>query len=335
MILKKFFIFSLLLFLAIGCSHDPLKVDISDIKVDVGFTHLDSMLYNTPSDNLIELRTKLSSQISEIFDYQIGYCMQIGKVEDTAFVTSIIQYRNDPFIQGLEKEIAKEFGNLSNEKEQLLLAFRHLKAHFPDGKIPNQIVFQNSLFNSSAFCTEKEIGVGLEQYLGEKSPSVKQLPSEPFYDWIKKGFDRKYLVRDAMLSWVLTHIVPDVKGNLAEEMINYGKAIYITEATMPTVAKNIIVRYSEADLKWAKDNEYSFWKYLVDEKMLFKTDERNLQNMLSEGPFTSGLPEKGPDRLGQYLGWRIVKNYMETTETTFEELLSRSYNEILQTYEPD
>lgn len=334
MILKKKLIFSLILTIAIGCGRDPLKVDITDAKVDIGFTHLDSILYNAPSNELIQIRKTLSEQIAEIFDYQIGYCMQIGKVDDTAFVNSLLQYRNDAFIQELEKEIAKEFSNLTSEKEQLILAFRHLKAHFPKVKIPSQIVFQNSLFNSSAFCTEKEIGIGLEQYLGEKSPSVQKLPSE-FYDWIKKGFDRTYLVRDAILSWVLTHVVSDVKGNLAEEIINYGKAIYITEATMPNAAKHVIIRYSEADLKWAKDNEYSFWKYLVDEKMLFKTDDRNIQNMLSEGPFTAGLPEKGPDRLGQYLGWQIVKNYMESTEVTFEELLSISYNEILQTYEPD
>lgn len=334
MILKNIFIVSLMFFIATACKRNPLDADISNTNVSIDFTNLDSLLYRTPPGDLIGLRTTLSSTISEIFDYQIGYCMRIGKVDDTAFVNSIIQYRADKTIQQLEAEIAKEFNNLSGQKNNLTTAFRHLKTHLPSASLPKQIVFQNSLFNSSAFCTEKEIGIGLEQYLGENSPTVKSLPSEPFYDWIKKGYDRTFMERDAVLSWILTHILPETKGNLAEEIIYHGKAIYMTEAAMPNVSKNIIIRYSEENFKWAKENEYKFWKYLVDENLLFKTDERNSKNMLGEGPFTAGLPEKGPDRLGQYLGWIMVKNYMENSKTTFEELIHIPYNEILQTYKP-
>lgn len=334
MTLKNIFIFSLVFLAIMSCKRNPFKVDISNTNVSIEFTHLDSLLYNTPADELPELRKELSLTVSEIFDYQIGYCMRIGRVHDTAFVNSILQYRSDTTIQQLEREISKEFPDLSESKKKLTEAFRYLKAHFPQAALPDQVVFQNSLFNSSAFCTEKEIGIGLEQYLGENSPTVKSLPSEPFYDWIKKGYNRAFLERDAVLSWVLTHVLPETKGNLAEEIIYYGKALYITEASMPQAQKHIIIRYSEEDLKWAKNNEYSFWKYLVDENLLFKTDERNTKNMLYEGPFTAGLPEKGPDRLGQHLGWQIVKNYMENSKTTFEELINTPYNEILQSYKP-
>jgi hypothetical protein len=334
MTFKNFFLVSIVFLIVVGCKRNPLDIDVSNTDVSIDFVHMDSMLFNTPVEDLPKLRNNLSSSISEIFDYQIGYCMRIGKVHDTAFVNSIIQYRSDQTIQQLEAEIAKEFSNLSERKKNLITAFRYLKSHFPNVSIPSHIVFQNSLFNSSAFCTEKEIGIGLDQYLGENSPIVKSLPSEPFYDWIKKGYDRTYMERDAVLSWILTHVLPETKGNLAEEIIYHGKAIYITEAAMPQVSKNIIIRYSAENLKWAKENEYKFWKYLVDENLLFKIDERNSKNMLGEGPFTSGLPEKGPDRLGQYLGWVIVKNYMENSKTTFEELINTPYNEILQTYEP-
>ncbi|MCO5259274.1 MAG: hypothetical protein M9916_03940 [Crocinitomicaceae bacterium] len=301
----------------------------------MAFIHLDSLLFNTPKNDLINLRHQLSAAIPEIFDYQIGYCMRIGKVVDTAFVNSITQYREDPMIQKLEAEIAQKFTNLSNYKETITVGLKRLKAIVPNAKIPSHIVFQNSLFSSSAFCTEKEIGVGLDQYLGKDSPIIKQLPPEPFYDWIKEGYDQQYLERDAILSWILTHILPETKGNLAELMIYHGKAIYLTEACLSEKDKNIIIRYSKEDLKWAKENEYSLWKYLVDEKLLFKVDDLNSMNLLQEGPFTSGLPEKGPDRLGQYLGWIMVKNYMENTKTSFTDLITTPYNEILQNYKPN
>jgi hypothetical protein len=329
-----FFIVSLLILTTFSCKRNPLDVDTSDVKLEIQYINLDSLLFNTSTDKLIDLRQQMGQKIPELFDYQIGYCMRIGKVVDTAFVNSIVQYRQDTMIQKLEKEIAQKFSNLSPQKINLTIAFKRLKAHINTAKIPTSIVFQNSLFTSSAFCTEKEIGIGLERYLGAQSPIIKSLPGEPFYDWIKIGYDVQYLERDAVLSWVLTHIIPETKGNLAELMIYHGKALYLTEACLPESEKNVIIRYSKEDLKWSQENEYSMWKYLVDEKLLFKTDDLIAKNMLQEGPFTSGLPEKGPDRLGQFLGWVIVKNYMENSETTFEELINTPYNEILQSYQP-
>ncbi|MGJ8661893.1 MAG: hypothetical protein ACSHXL_07635, partial [Bacteroidota bacterium] len=89
------------------------------------------------------------------------------------------------------------------------------------------------------------------------------------------------------------------------------------------------------DLKWAKENEFSFWSYLVKEKMLFRINETESINMLSPGPFTVGLPEKGPDRLGQFLGWQIVRKYMEKNNVTLKQLQEIPYNKILQAYEID
>lgn len=334
MILKKNLLIAASILLFSSCKSDLLDINIDNVNVETKFTHLDSILFFTPSAELPEARRKLNQTVQDIFDYQIGYCMRIGKVEDSAFINSITQYRQDPAIIKLENEIAKEFSNLENEKSNLIVGLRTLKAHLPDAKIPTQVVFQNTLFNSSAFCTENEIGIGLDQYLGKKSPTVQSLPPEPYYDWMKESFDRTYMERDAILSWIITHILPEVSGNLAEEMIYYGKALYITEAAFPTFEKNIIMRYNKSDYKWANDNEYSLWKYLVDENALFKTDERMLSNMVKEGPFTPGLPEKGPDRLGQFLGWKMVRNYMQKTKLSIQELITVPYNEILQKYEP-
>ena len=55
--------------------------------------------------------------------------------------------------------------------------------------------------------------------------------------------------------------------------------------------------------------------------------------MLNDGPFTIGLPEKGPDRLGQFLGWRMIQIYMEKNDISLEALVKVPYNEILQAYE--
>lgn len=332
--LKNIFLIALGIFSIASCGHDPLDVDASKTALEINYVHLDSILMNTPQEELISVRKEMSTLIPELFDYQIGYVLNIGRVEDTTFVNAMMQYRNDPYIGELEKEVAATFKDLKVEKKEILEGFRYLKTHLPELKTPQTVVFQNSLFRSSAFSTENEIGIGLERYLGYKSPSVKKLPEDVYFDWMKKGFERTYMSRDAVLSWILTHVLPEAKGSLSERIVFYGKALYLTEAAFPNAPKNIIVRYTQEQLNWAEENEYSFWKYLVDQNMLFKIDERTATNMLSEAPFTAGLPEKGPDRLGQYLGWQIVRNYMKENKVSVEELIAIPYNEILQSYEP-
>ncbi len=316
-----------------SCNRIQIDVDASDINIDTKYINLDSCIYNSNEKDLIKNHNTFKNNIKDIYSYQLGYILQIGNVSDTAFIKSITQYKNDPGIQKIEKRIKEKFNNLEKHKLQINEGLKHLKYHFPKGKIPENIVFMNSLLQSNAFCTEKEIGIGLDRYLGQKIDVIKELPSEPFYDWIKESMDVQFLERDALCSWIITHYIEEDKGTLAESIIRWGKIIYLTEASFPNYEKNIIIRYSINDYNWAIKNEYTFWKYLVDQKLLFKNNELDKANLLKEAPFTTGLPNESPDRFAQFIGWQIVRNYMSKNEITLEQLLKVPYNNILQEYE--
>jgi len=56
----------------------------------------------------------------------------------------------------------------------------------------------------------------------------------------------------------------------------------------------------------------------------------------NEAPFTKGLPKESPDRLGQYIGWKMVRKYVEKhDDITLEKLLKVPYAEIMQSYKID
>jgi hypothetical protein len=46
-----------------------------------------------------------------------------------------------------------------------------------------------------------------------------------------------------------------------------------------------------------------------------------------------GFDEKSPDRMGQFIGFRMIQKYMEITDDTVEEMLKKPYEEILVEYE--
>lgn len=335
MTLKSIFSILVVLIIVIACKQNPLKVDASNISINLGFVNLDSIFVNSDSLELIASHKKHLKSIKEIYEYEVGYCLRIGDVADTAFARSIQLFLEDPYISRLEKRINEKFTNLSTFKKEINSGFKHLKYHVPSGKIPENVVFMNSFFTSNAFSTEKQIGIGLERYLGKETDVIQELPSDQFFEWIKDGMEAKFLTRDALCSWIMTHYIEEVDGNLAENVIRWGKILYLTRAAFPEASPSLIMRYSEADYKWATENEYALWKYLVDQKMLFKIDDRNKMNFLNEGPYTVGLPEKGPDRLGQFLGLRMIEKFMEIKDVTVEQLINTPYTEILVEYEID
>ena len=145
---------------------------------------------------------------------------------------------------------------------------------------------------------------------------------------------KEYIPRDVLNEWIATNVVKDVNGIFAEKMIRWGKIIYLTEAALPKLEKYLLFRYTKKGYDWAEHNEASIWKYIVNEELLFSKNERDHANFLHEGPFTVGLPENSPDRLGQFLGWRIVNEFMEKNESiSIKELINVPYNTILQSYE--
>ncbi len=336
MIQRNTFLLVFLFALFLSCENNPLDIDSSGVKVEIDFVNIDSSLFYTDSFALISAHHSFKEAMENIYAYEIGYVLKIGQVEDSAFYNSIQKFKADTSIQELEKSIANLLPDLKEKEKEIKEGFANLKYHFKEGILPKKIAYLNSLFTTAVFCTENEIGIGVEWYLGKENKIVQQLNPQFFFDWMKEAMNQRYYARDVLTGWIETHYVDEVDGSLAEQIIRWGKVLYLAEASFPKKEKSIILRYSEEDYQWALDNEEEFWAYLVKEKLLFTNEEKTIRNMISEGPFTPGLPnQEAPDRLGQFLGWRMVHLYMKKKEPSLQELIQTDYNTILQSYEVD
>ncbi len=335
MTLKRFLYLSLISSVLVACGGNKLDVDVSSVQVDLNYIDLNSIIMDADSAELMANHAEMQQISEELYDYYVGYVMQTRKSPDTTFYNSIIQYRTDTMIQMVDREINRVFPDLKPIQDNLKDGIKHLTYHLPESPMPKHIVFMNSNFVSSIFCSENDVAIGLDRYLGYDSEIMKYLPAE-FYDWVRKAMDKKFLEVDVISGWADTHLIDESEGSLVAEMIRWGKIQYLVYAAFPNKEIPEILRYSEEEYNWALENEEAFWKYLVDEKMLFDNDERTKSNMLNPGPTTSGLPTEGsPDRMGRFTGWRMVEQYMSNNDVTVKELLDLNYNDILQEYEID
>jgi hypothetical protein len=331
-----FFLFSFF-FIISSCKQDRLNIPTPKPLENIHFYRLDLDLSNCKNEyDFEQLNANYLKNISDLYTYYTVACIRVGYPKDSITPYNLALFAHDTYMQKVTTALQNNFSGNPKETE-INQAFGYLNHYFPEGKLPVNIVYYNSAFTNSVLSSPTSIGVGLERYLGQKNELIEQLSGQVFFDYIKAKMDASFMVRDLVFSWVNTnYFEPDNENKvLIERAINSGKIYYITEACLPKSSKAILMRYNEEEYTWAEKNEGDFWRYLVEKNAFFKHDQKIATNIFNDGPFTPGLPveEKSPARLGHYLGWKIVKAYMdEHPEVSISKLISVDYKEVLKSY---
>ncbi len=326
-------LFGLMIFIFASCSSNSYEVNVDEVPLNVDFVNLDSIAFHANWSERDELFMGLKKTDAELFNFAFSFALEIPLTSDTAFRNGLNRFYNNPYISLLEKKIQTKQKWRKETSEVLLNGFKRMTYFLPRWKTPKTIYFINSRFAASAYCTDRSIAIGQERYLGPADKLIQDLPSNQFYGWIKDAMKPNFVCPDAFLVWISSHGLEETSENYASEMIRWGKMLFLAHICLPELSEADIVRYSKKDFEWAIASEKSFWEYLVDEEILFKTDEETRMNFLHEGPFTTGLPQESPDRMGRFMGYMIVKQYMENNDVSPKELIKTPYNKILQKYQ--
>jgi hypothetical protein len=63
-------------------------------------------------------------------------------------------------------------------------------------------------------------------------------------------------------------------------------------------------------MKFCRNNESQMWQYLIENDLLFNSDQLTIRKLTGEAPFTSYFTNESPGRAAVWLGFRIVESYM-------------------------
>ena len=91
------------------------------------------------------------------------------------------------------------------------------------------------------------------------------------------------------------------------------------------------IGYTKEQLDWAIDNESYIWSYFVERELLFNTNPKLLMRFINPAPFSKfnlELDRESPGRLGQYIGWQIVRAYMKNNDVTLVQMLDKNAEDI-------
>lgn len=328
---KSFAVLFILSSFLFSCSSNPLDIKLDNSPVEIEFTNVDSYINGKDREEVTANIKMLDEKLGDLFIFELSHNIRANVVDSTYPI--VYDFYNMDYIKEMEAEKEKLYPGLTAHEGRINKAFQYLTHYFGDSLLPKNIFYMNKMF-SLITCNEENISVGLESYISPKSDIVESVPGDQLYQWQRDRMDISFLERDVLLSWIQVQLFQEMDGNLVEHMVQAGKILYILNAVFPKETEAYILRYSEDQYKWAKNNEENVWNYLVGQQMLFKNDETIKTNFMNEGPTTIGLEEGAPDRYGQYLGYKIVKGYMlKNKALSLQELINTKYNNILQTYE--
>ena len=329
------FLSILLLWFVLSPLINSNPLDSSESKIELSFERI------TPT-GLIKNRINLQQLFQDypaVSPYLLEYCYAVNLKSDSSLSASLIAFGKQEYIAKTELELNERFSDLSTHKARIKRTFARLKNQFDTLQTPREVVFSNSNFSYNATCYNESILVGLERYIGGNHPIIiESLSPTDFPEWIRNGMNEKFMERDILSAWISTKLFKETNGYHIEEMIRWGKIHLITEMCLrlenDDIATSEVLRWSNEQYDWAVSNEKKFWKYLMDENLLFDSNEKNRAYLLNNGPYTIGLPEESPDRMGQFLGYKIVLNYIKNENLALKELLEKDYKTILKSYNP-
>ncbi len=293
-----------------SCVNKKKEIDISEVNLELKISRLDQELFAN-NESMQTKIPKLAQQYGEFFARYTEDMLNLGAVGDPTLPAAYKQFVYDADISTVAKNITAEYQDFTAESLSLTNGFKRYSVLFPNRIIP-EIVTIISGFTYKIAATEKTLAIGLDMYLGETYPYYG---SVQFPAYRKMTMDRKNIVSDALTGWVTTEFLkPDSSNAMIDEIIYEGKILYLLDQMLPHTVDEIKIGYSIEQLKWCRGNEMAMWGHFVNEKLLFSQIKGDYFKYVNDGPFTPGFDRASPSRTGNWLGWQIVRRYMENNQ---------------------
>ncbi len=300
--LSHYILFYTLLFVS-SCKTDRKEVDVSQVDINIHAVRFENDLAENVG-NLSWLKGKYGS-FFDLYTYQL---LQLGTPDTSLLKTRLEDFIHDPDITAISADAKSMYLDFTETDAQLTDAFRHYKFYFPGKSVPEVVTFISG-FNYAVVSADSTLGIGLDMYLGSDS---KYYPSLQLPIYKIRKMRKEYIVPDAMRGWGQSEWEQDpAQTDLLSQMIYLGKIQYFIDRMMPETPDTIKFGYTSAQLQWCEMSEKAIWSFLIDHKLLFSSEASQIGKFVNDGPTTNGFPKESPGNIGSWMGFRIVKAYMD------------------------
>ncbi len=242
---------------------------------------------------------------------------------DSIMIGQLLKLSTSKFMDTLNQDVQKEFGNLEGISKNLNTAYDYLLHYYPETKVPDLYTLVSG-FGTDLVVTDSMIVLGLDAFLGGKGHYQMSAAQTPMY--IQSRMKPQNIVPSIILAQSKNYVdIDDDDNTLLASMIQWGKTYYFMENILPCTPDSLIIGYSPTEMKEVEDHLDIIWGYFVKRKLFFETNNMEVTRFIGERPKVNEIGQKCPGRIGRYLGWRIVQAYAkEHPELSMKEILENT-----------
>ncbi|MFD0864008.1 gliding motility lipoprotein GldB [Sungkyunkwania multivorans] len=310
--IKKGIAFLLLavFFLSACKKENKVETEIAKIPVEIDVDRFEQEFYKSPIGQLQSIKRKYPY----LFPVQYKDSFWLQRKKDTLQLELVAQ-------------VDETFGGLGQEKENIRALFQHIKYYFPSFDPPHVITLTSDVdYENKVIYADSLLLISLDTYLGESNYLYEGLSQ------YKRANMRKSMLLSDIANAITGRKVRQPQNRIfLYQMIYHGKILYLKDKLLPLLPDKDKIGYSQEQLQWAAENEQFIWRYFVENDMLYETDPKLLQRFIYDAPFSKfylEIDSESPGRLGQWLGWQIVRSFMNNNDVSLQQLLETPEEEI-------
>ena len=304
-------IFSVVFFcmMIIACNTHKVP-DVSNIKIDVQLKRFDKDLFAADTNNMEASLNKLQQQYGSFMNDYLYNIMVLTPNPDSISPKIKMFIHDYRFVFNATQ---KKFNDFNVQFNAIKNGLQYVKYYFPDYKTPaNVVTFIGPVEGYANVLTQSGLAVGLQLYLGQNFPVYSsEFITEVYPDYQQRRFEPAYIPVNCMKN-VAGDIYPEKTGSdaLVYQMIDAGKRLYLLDHFLPQLADSLKTGYTQQQLNGCYENEADIWNYFVQNNLLFITDPIQIRDYMQDGPSTEAFGKGSPGFIGQFIGWQIVKKWM-------------------------
>ncbi len=301
-----------ILCLTVSCKKDSkLEETIAKIPMQVTIERFDKLFSQASLKDLPALKKEYPFMLSEKYTDSFW----LARMRDTLQIK-------------LFDEVEKVFPDINSAQHDTKSLFQHITYYFPEFKPPRVITTTSYIdYRNRIIVTDTIALISIDNYLGSNHEFYLGIQK-----YIRQDFNPQQVVVDLASEYAKKYIYQKQNTTLLDEMIFYGKQLYFKDVMIPFKKEAERISYTQEQLDWARANENYIWRYFVERELLFSTDSKLPSRFINPAPFTKFYLEEidsdSPGRLGQYMGWQIVRAYMENNDVSLKDMLLTSPEEI-------
>jgi gliding motility-associated lipoprotein GldB len=310
--MKNILLLLLILPLVFSCkTENQLEQDIAKQNIDISVERFDMLFAKATDTSLPQLKATYPFMFSK-------------KYPDSFWIESM----QDTLQIELFKESQKIFPNFETQEHDIESLFNHLSYYFPEFKTPRVITATSFVdYRNKVIITDTIALISIDTYLGSEHPFY-----EGIQKYIRQNLTKEQIVVDLSTAYADRYIFPKDKKTLLDEMVYYGKQLYFKDVMIPFITEAARISYTPEQLEWALANENYIWRYFVEHELLYSTDSKLPNRFINPAPFSkfnlAEIDNDSPGRLGQYIGWQIVRAYMKNNDVSLKDMLVAAPQEI-------